>query len=169
MPWEILRWLQVKEASASISERYLVWGKAQCSRCVSLVPCFCHREPEVPHPLGLSFLHKRETVRESVCILAFERHTFMNLTETTECSRKCFHEMGTCTQAFMHSSDRPNNPWHCRSHKTPTSASKCWTKVPFNYQAKVHETSLLWFTIWSLEWFSMEKRHAISSPGEVTH
>ena len=48
-------------------------------------------------------------------------------------------------------------------------------KISFTFQPKVPETSVPWLTgngnifVWSLEIFSIEKRHAISSGGEDTH
>ena len=81
----------------------------------------------------------------------------MNMTENTECGQKCFHVHGTCTRAIMHTSKRLQKPWQCRSHKTPTSASKSQTKLPFNCQQKAYSTSLLCLTgkgstsVWRVE------------------
>ena len=86
-----------------------------------------------------------------------ETHNVINLTETIECSRKCFRILGPCTWVFMQTPQGPKMPWHCRSHKTRNSASKAQRKAPAKFRPKKPATSVPWppgkgsISIWSIQ------------------
>ena len=135
----IFLWILLLEAFASITVRHLLWGKTQSSCCISLVPRFFQRECEVTQPLGVRFLHITDTTHESFCFPAHERHIHLWIwTQDFAAVHKSFLILGTCTWAFMHAYKRLQLPWHWRSCKPSTSASKSWTQVPFNCQWKPH-------------------------------
>ena len=175
MPREILHWLRVKEASASISWRYLLWAKTQCSCCVSLVPRFCHREPKVSHSLGCSFLYRRETMHESVGVLTCERHiplwiwqkplnvtrsifTYWELVPRHSCTLPSDLRSLGSVDLTKHP-PVPRNPF---KHSLQLS-----TEIAYNFLSCLTGKGNI--SVWRLEWISVEKRHAVSSWGEDTH
>ena len=77
MPCEIVRWLRVKEASAPSSGRYVVWGKTQCSWCLSRVTRLCQREPEVLTPLEVvSYAEVMLCMKVFACSLLWDTYLY---------------------------------------------------------------------------------------------